>query len=226
LYHGGAVYLYGITDPTVENCRFEGNRAGLSGETGFGGAIGLAPFGSARVENCIFIDNAVLGWGSGGALDLHGAGVVRGSTFFKSSQSATLYGGSALSFFPTFFLALLENNVIVESTGAEALGVYNDDGHYNGILTSNCNVFWNNPQGQARNHTLSPTDLVADPLFCAPDIFDLRVSAGSPCLPENSGGCGLIGALGEGCGSVSVEEATWGRIKTMYRSSKDGTGMR
>jgi hypothetical protein len=44
---------------------------------------------------------------------------------------------------------------------------------------------------------------------------------GSPCLPENSGVCGLIGAFGEGCGVTSVEPSldarSWGSLKNLYR---------
>jgi hypothetical protein len=47
-------------------------------------------------------------------------------------------------------------------------------------------------------------NVTADPRFCragAPDELDTRygVAVDSPCLPENSGGCGLVGAFGQAC---------------------------
>jgi hypothetical protein len=54
-----------------------------------------------------------------------------------------------------------------------------------------------------------------DPLFCDPDNDDFRLDCMSPCV--DSHGCGLIGALGVGCGASRVEPATWGGIKAMYR---------
>ena len=59
--------------------------------------------------------------------------------------------------------------------------------------------------------------LEADPLFCDLAIGDLSIDAASPCLPANNPWGILIGALGEGCSTVMVEPATWGRVKTLFR---------
>jgi predicted outer membrane repeat protein len=56
-----------------------------------------------------------------------------------------------------------------------------------------------------------------DPLFCGLAAQDYTLQSSSPCAPMNSGGCGLIGALGEGCEPVSVESKSWGQIKGLYR---------
>jgi hypothetical protein len=60
----------------------------------------------------------------------------------------------------------------------------------------------------------------ADPLFCDAEGGDFTLSAESPCLPGNHPDgvdCGLIGAFGQGCGPVSVEQETWAGIKARYR---------
>jgi hypothetical protein len=60
----------------------------------------------------------------------------------------------------------------------------------------------------------------ADPLFCDPERNDFSLDSQSPCLPGNhpdGADCGLIGALGEGCAPVIVEQETWARIKSRYR---------
>ena len=57
----------------------------------------------------------------------------------------------------------------------------------------------------------------ADPLFCDPDHGDFALQADSPCAPPGVTDCGQVGALPVGCGPVSVEAKSWGRIKAMYR---------
>jgi hypothetical protein len=49
------------------------------------------------------------------------------------------------------------------------------------------------------------------------DGGNLMLHSDSPCAPENSGGCGLMGALPVGCGPVSVREMSWGRAKSLFR---------
>jgi hypothetical protein len=58
----------------------------------------------------------------------------------------------------------------------------------------------------------------ADPLFCSLEANDFHLQWGSPCLPANSSGCDLIGALSfGGCGSVGVEPTSWARLKARWR---------
>jgi hypothetical protein len=85
------------------------------------------------------------------------------------------------------------------------------------MITSSCNVYWDNPGGNTVNFPLGATDRVIDPVFCDPENADLTLSPLSPCLPPNSLGCGLIGALGEGCGIVSIAPESWSLIKSKYR---------
>jgi len=104
------------------------------------------------------------------------------------------------------------NNVIAGATSGQAAVVIQDVS-----MTSGCNVFWNNENAHTEGFVLSETDRVVDPLFCDTAAGDLTVSHTSPCLPANSLGCGLIGALGQGCGTVSIAPRSWGTIKSMYR---------
>jgi hypothetical protein len=46
------------------------------------------------------------------------------------------------------------------------------------------------------------------------------ISEGGPeatAIEMFSLGCGLIGALGQGCGAVAIEPWSWGKIKGAYR---------
>jgi hypothetical protein len=86
-----------------------------------------------------------------------------------------------------------------------------------GTITSDCNVFWDNPDGDVENFPMGPNDRIVDPLFCDPEANDFTLQVGSPCLPPNSEGCGQIGALGQGCGVIAVELDSWGAVKERYR---------
>jgi hypothetical protein len=56
----------------------------------------------------------------------------------------------------------------------------------------------------------------ADPLFCDPSGGNFRLNEGSPCAPEHSGGCELIGAWPVDCGATPVEPTTWGALKHAF----------
>jgi hypothetical protein len=56
-----------------------------------------------------------------------------------------------------------------------------------------------------------------DPLFCDMANDDFTIQADSPCAPEHSGGCGLIGLMPVGCPPTAVEQTTWGSVKASFR---------
>jgi hypothetical protein len=108
-------------------------------------------------------------------------------------------------------------NILAGSSGGATLGAAPGV-----VLTGGCNVFWNNAGGHAQNYTFAPTDRIVDPLFCDEETGDLTLQAASPCLPDLSGGCGLIGAESQGCGVVSVDPQSWGKVKGAYRAGPGG----
>jgi hypothetical protein len=59
-----------------------------------------------------------------------------------------------------------------------------------------------------------------DPQFCGvPGSGNYFLKSTSPCLPENNpfGSPTLTGPLPLGCGTVRVEQRTWGGVKALYR---------
>ena len=199
-------YFGGVT---VTRCSFKGNINYSAG----GGALAFGA-GNRLIENCVFVANGALAPnGQGGAISVGGIGscVVRGNTFFGNYKTPNSSAGGAVAFYAD---ATFENNIVVESTGGGA--VFDS---INSDLISNCNVFWMNPEGNGI--PLSPTDREVNPLFCGSAVEDFTVDAASPCLPENSLGCGLIGANGQGCSATSVavplKASSWGAIKSAYR---------
>jgi hypothetical protein len=139
---------------------------------------------------------------------------VRGNTFFGNHQA--IPGGGAAVRFSSTASAILENNIIAACTGSAAIYKAGDN-----TVTSACNVFWQNEYGNAGgSYVLGPTDLTVDPMFCDPVTLNFTLMEGSPCLPKNSQGCGLIGVYGQGCGPVSVDSQSWSEIKSAYRGGE------
>jgi hypothetical protein len=212
---GGAVNIH--TRPggiTIRGCLFRGNVDDYTG----GGALALKSFGVKLVENNVFLYNqttGVSGRGRGGAISFGTASLctVRGNTFFGNHQ--TVPGGGAAIDFGLNPTAILENNIIAGCTGSAAIYKAGTN-----TVTSGCNVFWQNDHGNAGGvYVLGPTDRTIDPMFCDPVTLDFTLMEGSPCLPENSLGCGQIGVYGHGCGPVSVDNQSWSEIKGAYRSA-------
>jgi hypothetical protein len=80
-----------------------------------------------------------------------------------------------------------------------------------------CNDYWNNEGDDFFQWFPSDTDLFEDPLFCDAEALWFELRENSPCAPGVTEGCGQIGVSGVGCGTVSVEPRSWGRIKALFR---------
>lgn len=194
----------------VQRCYFQENY-----ETGGGGALQIVQCRNTLVEDCVFWKNRTVNPASfGGALGIGSidGGIVRGCTFVENrAGDLQVIGGATLYLAGGAFV--LDRNVVAHS-GVGGPAVRLQPGS---TIANSCNVFWNNLEGDTYGFTLSPTDRVVDPLFCNSVAGDFTVSNMSPCLPPNSLGCGLIGALPQGCGVISIESKSWGAIKGAYR---------
>jgi hypothetical protein len=207
---GGALKIYSYGQGVVlDGCTFINNSTQMPTGQGLGGAAAISGLGTNVVTNCVFRGNE--GQGLGGALFMS-SGTVSGCSFYDNTILSPAFGGGAAVFFSPGG-GTLSSNVFATTIGDNAVGT-----DVRGPIVSSCNVFWDNQAGIGI--TLSPTDRVADPLFCDPLNGDLTLREDSPCLPANSNGCGQIGALGEGCGVISVESKSWGEIKAAYRGTE------
>jgi predicted outer membrane repeat protein len=205
----GCAGVCGIGPGLIENCVFIGNQA-----LGSGGAI-LG--GSLEVKGCLFDSNEITG--TAAAMWLGGtSNLVEGNTIVNSMQSVSSNDGSAIvvTMLAGSYVTTLRNNVIALSSGSPAIDLRN------GKIASDCNVFWMNADGISdSSYVLSPTDRVVDPRFCNAAGSDWTLELGSPCLPADPAGCGQIGAFGQGCGAVSVEPTSWGKVKGFYREGAE-----
>lgn len=224
-----------IESSVIERCTFEDCWAGNSGgmaalqvddhhggsvlcDTAFfrnlgagnNGAAGMSGFPSTPmvVEGCVFAENSAPGPQGKGALRLFASALVANCTFYANTStqdgSAAVFQGTVRGLTNSVFLAN------VSGSGGAVRGIPTD---------SACNVFWDNLPG----YTVSPTDRIVDPLLCDPVAGEFGLRAGSPCLPESSLGCGLIGAFGEECGTITIDPTTWGSVKAAYRGTEGGT---
>ncbi|MFN8178429.1 MAG: right-handed parallel beta-helix repeat-containing protein [bacterium] len=205
-----AIFVRNYTSVLIEESWFEGNQSIYTGGGGaMGGALSTSASSMHLIRDNTFVRNtadyagAVAVWGSGAQ--------VLGNTFWGNWTRLNSSQGGASVYFDSG--GVLTNNVIAGSTGDEAVG------RLGGVVQTSCNVFWANPVGNA-TFPLSSADLVVDPQFCDAAGGDFTVNAASPCLPGHGDpSCmDLIGAWGQGCGTVSVEPSTWGKVKSEFRS--------
>jgi hypothetical protein len=182
---GGAILCH-ETAPVIAHCRFIGNRADWGGAVSAGRA-------SVPLEECVFSGNRAT-YRGGGADGYDHAGLqIDHCTFVGNSSAAgSAAGGNiycAVNLNRTI-LAFSPDGVPIAVTGSSSLALScgdvagNADGDFVGALEG--------LSGQNGNFS-------ADPLFCDPDLSDLRLQTGSPCAPAQQPSCGLIGALPVGC---------------------------
>jgi len=162
------------------------------------------------------VNNRVEGYqfARGGGMHLVSGGgalaVIERNTFIGCHQGYP-DGGSAIR---NRNGGVLRNNVFANSTGAPAVSLTGS-----GYIDEGCNLFWNNLASDAVGFTPDSTDVFADPEFCNPAGGEFTVSSTSPCAPGNSPYCDQIGALGVGCGMVSIEPMSWGKLKARFRGT-------
>ena len=204
LWAGAACSLY------VSECIFEGNSAGPMN----GG--GLAVYGYFEVLDSEFSDN----WGTeGSAIRAVGAdGTILGCTFHShtvpSSEVISLVETPAAINACTFAGNSGTSGAVITSSGY-AQPVFN-----NCIIAFNtdvvpvacvdsfpslgcCDIYGNDAGdwiGCIAGQAGLTGNFSADPRFCNAAGLDFELHISSPCTPANSGGCGLVGAHGVGCG--------------------------
>lgn len=231
---GGAIYGGGGETGIVMDCEFIDNRNDCTAGAAIGG------FASpVIVERNLFLRNTQTGYDlcTGGALLVGmSTGRIAFNTFaFDSSAGGG--GGLAISGCPnikvvnnTFFgchgptpsavgvgnpsNVEFANNIVGHSTGGFAMF-----SQFGGI-SGGCNDYWANEGGDFFFWEPIATDFFEDPRYCAPRDLDFTLQQDSPCAPGNTPGCAQVGAWGVGCGTVSMEPSTWGRIKGMYRQEE------
>jgi hypothetical protein len=167
---------------------------------------------SLTASNCVFARNFNFGPGNG-AISCYEVGQVYISscTFVENGgydSSNTTLG------FNSWTTPIVENTVIAFGIGGSAIQCVSTP------VLSCCDVYGNEGgdwAGCIADQYGINGNISEDPLFCDRAGGDYTIHADSPCAPEHSGGCGLIGALPVGCGATAVGFTTWGAIKASFK---------
>ena len=235
-YEGGGMYC-SQSSPTLTNVTFSDNEAWAAGG-------GMYCMGAATLTGCTFSYNQASFDGGGMYCWLGSPEVVLANCTFSGNSagrgggvsfvynthatlvSCTLAGNSAMHGggirlqtpdpeCPSS--ATLTNCIIAFSTSGQAISMSDHCGAW--LM---CSDLYGNGGGDwvgiADQYGING-NMSEDPLFCGGHDPEERYAlhSNSPCAPENSPECGLIGAWGVGCPSTAVEEVSWGAIKAMFR---------
>jgi len=233
---GGAVYLSLDCAPVFVDCVFAGNTADLRGggiycsrssptfsgcvfsnnESAIGGALRVTDYSSVAIDECLLLGNHASD--RGGGLQCYLSDVAITSSTLVGNGAAR---GAALHTEAGATVAM-QNSIIAFST--EGWTVYPRDSG----VTCECTDVYGNAYGDwslgLDGQYPGNGNQHADPMFCmgsmpgntvGPDSYALYSS--SPCAPDNSNGCGLIGARPVRCWVTPVRDVTWGNVKARYR---------
>jgi pectin methylesterase-like acyl-CoA thioesterase len=221
---GGGI-LCNSSSPTIENCMFTGNQAGSIpySFTGYGGAVACVGLCSPSFIDCLFLDNEADFNSTGGAVycDAECSAEFNGCTFIRNGADAgggvhtrTLCNISIIgcTFYDNYCGAgtgggvyvgencyvEFENTIIANSSLGEAVGF-----DPMGAADLSCCDFYGNAGGDWTGFIAgelgSNGNISEDPRFCNPGSNDLTLHSTSACAPDNSGGCGQIGAHPVAC---------------------------
>ncbi len=210
---GGAMFIKGniLIVTNIEDCKFIGNSS-----FGSGGAAVISE-ASVSFDGCEFYNN----WsnaGNGGAIytNISSWASFYHCTFAENSASP---GGLGGAIGVSSSNILLDNTIIAFSAEGEAvycMGTYS-------VGVNCCDIYGNaggDWVGCLSGLAGSNGNFETDPQFCGvAGSGNFYLQADSPCAPGNHPdgyGCGLIGAYAVNCGSVPVEQKSWGQIKALY----------
>ncbi len=163
------------------------------------GLIHCGPTASPTIEDNVIAGNTI--WSEGGGVVCEGGGsnvpTIRNNTIvFNTMLADTLGGFAGGGIRCDNCAAAIENNIVAFNDNS--YGIY-EQGPVFGSLS--CNDVFADRLGPYFGCSAGAGDLAQDPLFCDSESSDLRLCGNSPCL--NAGGCGRIGALGQGCGACA-----------------------
>ncbi|MFN8179077.1 MAG: hypothetical protein U0167_14195 [bacterium] len=203
---GGALYGHSSSIDLTQ-CSFRSNYA----QYGTGGAIELVG-GESEIAFCTFVHNAAAPGGAGSGLAAGGTGTVVSishCTFASDWFSWNVVEADAGS-------SIAMKHCLVAFNQGQSVDAYRG-----GVVALACTDMYGNRvdwPAEIADQQNQNGNLSLDPLFCNLAADDFHLQWGSPCLPQNSSGCDLIGAFSfGGCASVAVEPESWGGLKAKYR---------
>ena len=202
-YSGGhAIYFY-LTGGRVERCEFTQNRANGGVVRSFGG--------SPTVVFSTFWNNILDGHGGDASLDF--VAVIGGDPSSPRVENCTIYGEGVAIRANGNSAGSLSVTVSRTILALNSVALFPVSG---GTILTDCCDLWQNGGKSGQGYS-KRANLEADPMFCDPAQGLFALDSESPCLPDHSGGCGLIGAHESDCGAVPTQKETLGGLRNLYR---------
>jgi hypothetical protein len=164
-------------------------------------------------EGCRFVANTAY---NGGALRGYYANRLEITSCTFASNVAASQGGAIFYRLSGPLTAYRTIIAFSQANWAGAIGCLDSN-----QLTLTCCDLYGNAGGDwvgcIANQGNMSGNLSEDPLFCQAEQGDFMLWENSPCAPEVTGPCGLIGALDVGCGPIGVRPVSWAKIKARFR---------
>ncbi|MFN8176396.1 MAG: right-handed parallel beta-helix repeat-containing protein [bacterium] len=206
-----AAGVYGSGTITIRNTTFRANLAAYgTSVVGCQGAIVL--------DHCVFAGNQA-NWDSSGEVSLGSGSLAVTHCSFVGNLGGE--GGASIRVASGSELAIDHSIIALGGGGfSSPHTAVRCDGSPLALAVACTDIFGNDGgdwTGCVAGMETTNGNLSADPLFCGTTTGDFSLQANSPCAPPNSGGCGLIGALGVACGATALQDRSWGSIKALYR---------
>ncbi|MED6335336.1 MAG: right-handed parallel beta-helix repeat-containing protein [Planctomycetota bacterium] len=193
---GCAIEITGsVANPLIDACEFRGNLVSENGDA-LGGGVSVGSSASARLRNCLFVENEVISWSTpspqskGGGIYVSSSASVglSGCTFAANranlGSALHLAGGSAFVTNSIFWSAQDQHGLPASSIYLEGAAVLTlDHTTLEGGLAGGVSLGAGTPVVN-----LGPGLLSADPGFVAPLAGDYHLGAGSPCVDAGDPG--------------------------------------
>ena len=199
---GGGLAL-ALSEAMIINCSFINNYIEPS-NMGIARGAGLyANNSTAVIEFCTFSGNTS-DMGAGGAVATYGdCNVVLNNCTMYGNEAfegtVQLHGGEV-----EINNTIIANNLLSEWTMSQEPGAVVV---WEGLVTLNCSDIYDNEsgdwEGAIADQFAINGNISEDPLFCDVENGDFSIRSDSPCSPEFTPACGLIGALDVGCEAPS-----------------------
>jgi hypothetical protein len=173
---------------------------------------------SPTIEECTFWDNYCDGIGGAMSIEQASSPHLRNCTFYRNHS----WIGSHIAcgwVSGVVCRPLLENCILAFGVEDDAFDCYSDQCEPTLIC---CDIYGNEGgdwTGCIADQLGVNGNICADPLFCDAENDDFTLEDCSPCAPFSPPNteCDLIGAWPVGCGGSPTIEATWGRVKSLFR---------
>lgn len=220
--NGGGIYFAGGSNRWRSGFIRGNSAAGNGTTTGLGGGVYFDQVTNGLIEFTEVVENiAPKGAGiyvEGGASSFTSA-VIRNNTLASNESSAAAAGGGI--HLSGQEIGEIVNNVISHQADGHGIAC---NAPASPSIRFNCVFAGSSPDSEygadCPDRTGVNGNIRANPQYCDVRAVppDVALESGSPCFGTGEGGVDM-GAHDEStaCGTISIEETSWGKIKSLYR---------